>query len=139
MSKHGQIQQNPKAEHSIRHASAMVKQEIRSGPLPAPEDLERYNQIVANGAERIMKMAENQHAHRIGMESKVITSQNFQSLLGVIFAFILGLTGIVGSIYLIMNGHEVGGTVLSGISLTSLVSAFIYGKKEQRKDLDSKK
>ncbi|HQH25465.1 MAG TPA: DUF2335 domain-containing protein [Bacteroidales bacterium] len=36
-----------------------------SGPVPAPEALEKYNQVIPDGADRIMKMAENQSNHRI--------------------------------------------------------------------------
>ena len=34
------------------------QQKIHSGPLPAPEDIALYNQVIDNGANRIMAMAE---------------------------------------------------------------------------------
>jgi Predicted membrane protein (DUF2335) len=43
-----------------------------SGPLPQPEALERYNQIVPSAAERIIRMAETQHDHRIEIEKSVV-------------------------------------------------------------------
>ena len=43
-----------------------------SGPLPDPESLGHYNEIITNGADRIMAMAENQQQHRIFIEKKVI-------------------------------------------------------------------
>jgi uncharacterized membrane protein len=43
-----------------------------SGPLPPPEALERYNQVLPGAAERIISMAESQHAHRQELEKKVI-------------------------------------------------------------------
>jgi uncharacterized membrane protein len=43
-----------------------------SGPLPPPSILGKYNDILPNGAERIMKMAENQSTHRIELEKLAI-------------------------------------------------------------------
>lgn len=40
------------------------------GPLPPPEMLERYNQVLPNGAERIVAIAESQMRHRQGLESR---------------------------------------------------------------------
>jgi hypothetical protein len=38
---------------------------MRSSPLPDPAELAAYNQIIPAGADRILKMAEAQLAHRI--------------------------------------------------------------------------
>lgn len=35
-----------------------------SGPLPPPQVLDGYDQIITNGADRIMEMAEREQAHR---------------------------------------------------------------------------
>jgi len=53
-----------------------------SGPLPHPEALERYNQIVPGSAERIIAMAEDQHDHRIEIEKRVIESNISAQKLG---------------------------------------------------------
>lgn len=49
------------------------------------------------------------------------------------------MTTIFGGIVCILLGHEIGGLILSGSGLTSLVSVFIYGKKTRQKELDEKK
>ncbi len=43
-----------------------------SGPLPPPSILGEYSSVVQNGAERIMKMTENQSAHRIAIPTSII-------------------------------------------------------------------
>lgn len=55
-----------------------------AGPLPPPEALERYNQILPGAAERIIVMAESQHAHRLELEKHVITSNVGAQKLGTI-------------------------------------------------------
>lgn len=58
---------------------------VRSAPLPEPSELAAYNQIIPNGADRIMKMAEAQTAHRIEIEKTVIYSQKNQAFRGQVF------------------------------------------------------
>ena len=45
-----------------RHISTSV--ETFQGPIPPPNVLEAYERLVPGAAERILKMAENQAAHR---------------------------------------------------------------------------
>src|ERR1022692_4735560 len=47
----------------------------RSAPLPLPSELAAYNEIIPQGADRIMKMAEAQTTHRIEIEKSVVSSQ----------------------------------------------------------------
>ncbi len=109
-----------------------------SGPLPDPETLAQYSEIIPNGAERIMLMAEKQLNHRIKMENKVVSGQLFQSNLGQLLAFLIGLAALGSANYIIISGHEWTGVVLGVGGLTSLVTAFIKGKAQQTKDLENK-
>ena len=61
------------------------------GPLPPPELLERYNNVVGNGAERIVSMAEKQSNHRMELENHAIKEELKQSKTGQVFGFVLGL------------------------------------------------
>lgn len=89
-------------------------------------------------AEQIVKMAENQNAHRIDLESRVIPGQLAQSNRGQIFGFIIALICIIGGIYLGLNGKEVVATALVGTTVIGLVAIFIKGKAEQRQNLKKK-
>jgi uncharacterized membrane protein len=87
----------PKNRPKLSQVSVSFYQQevsVRSGPLPAPEELAAYNQIIPEGADRIMKMAEQQSAHRISLESTVVNSQQKQSFCGQIFGLIIGLSGL---------------------------------------------
>lgn len=50
-------------------------QKLHQGPLPAPEDLQRYDDLLPGGAERIFRMAEIEQQHRHEQESKAISSE----------------------------------------------------------------
>jgi uncharacterized membrane protein len=83
--------------------------------------LARYNQALPDGADRIVKMAENQSAHRRQMESR-----------GQIFAFTLALVAIVGGIVLISIGRSAEGLVPLVAAIGGLIGFFIYGEVRAR-------
>ncbi len=105
------------------------------GPIPPPELLREYNDIVPDGADRIMKMAESQSQHRIELESIVIKGDDRRANWGLGTGFTIGVVIIVLSFVLIMFGHDIPGTILGGVDLVSLVSLFIYGRSERNKEL----
>ncbi|MFA4923116.1 MAG: DUF2335 domain-containing protein [Ignavibacteriaceae bacterium] len=114
-------------------ATSLLAASHFSGPIPPPNLLKQYEEINPGFANRIMKQAEEQTAHRIEIENKVIDSDITKSYLGLIFAFIIGFTGIAGGIYLTAIGLTNPGLLISGASVVSLAGAFIYGTNSKRK------
>jgi uncharacterized membrane protein len=117
------------------------KQEVslRTGPLPAPEELAAYNQVIPEGADRIMKMAEQQSAHRISLESTVVNSQQKQSFCGQIFGLIIGLAGLGFATFAAVHGQPWFGSIIGGTTLVSLVSVFVYARRGQHAELNKKR
>lgn len=109
------------------------------GPLPPPETLQRYNQIVPGAASRIISMAESQHGHRQHLEKRVVESNTDNQRLGLIFGFIIAMTAIVGGIYLAATGKSAAGLTAIVAALAALVGVFVYGKYEQRQELAEKR
>ena len=105
-----------------------------SGPLPHPNVLEKYNEIIPNGAERIMAMAEKQSAHREYLETRVIDGNVANQTRGSYFAFILSLVAIVGGFVLIEQGKDAEGLAAIITSVAALVGVFFYSKYEQKKE-----
>ncbi len=111
---------------------------MRSGPLPEPAELDAYNRIIPNGADRILKMAEAQSAHRIEIEKVVITSQQRQSFCGQLFGLLIGLSGLSLATYAAVTGQPWFGSIIGGATLVSLVSAFLYTQTSQKRELEQK-
>jgi len=109
-----------------------------SGPLPPPEVLEKYNQAMPGLAERIISMAEQQGRHRQEIEKTVINSNAFVQKVGPFLGFIVAMTAVIGGIVLILKGKDGYGLAAIITALASLAGVFIYGKKQQRKNLDEK-
>ena len=142
MSKPNKKRQNPKNQPASRQADfvapeqksaqAIVMSESWSGPFPPPSVIEKYEDMVPGAADRILKMTENQTAHRIEIEKIVIRGDSTRSYLGLIFGFILSMAVISGGIYLVANGHDWAGGVLIGLDLIGLASVFVYGSRSRR-------
>ena len=98
-------QQSEKKQRLIAEIEMMARVRF-SGPLPPPDLLARYNEIIPNGAERIFAMAENQARHREKLETKVIEGNVSTQREGSWFAFILTLVALIGGMFLIYVGQE---------------------------------
>lgn len=105
---------------------------MHSGPLPDPYTLGAYDKMIPDGADRIMKMAEKQQEHRMSIEKKAIGRQSAQSLIGQIFGFLIGLSGIGCGTFLAYSGETTVGSIIAGGTVVSLVSVFVLGKKRSR-------
>jgi uncharacterized membrane protein len=105
-----------------------------SGPIPPPELLSKYGEIIPNGADRILKMAENQSTHRQCIEKWAVIGGTILSYFGVLCAGIIALGTLYFGSQLIREGHVISGSVFGGGGLVGLVTAFIYGTRARREE-----
>ncbi len=111
-----------------------VRAETFAGPLPHPEHLASYESVLPGAADRILQMAERQLQHRIQNESRVIESNIKLEARGQLFAFTIATIIICGGIYLIAEGKSAGGLTSVISAIVALVSVFIYGKHQKRRE-----
>lgn len=129
---------SPEERHRAEILHAAVEISRFSGPLPHPEDLAKYEQVLPGSADRIISMAEQQAEHRRTLEKTVILSNVTLQQWGLGCAFVLAMTAITGGIWLSSKGMS--GTGLTAIisALVALVGVFVYGKSEQKRELKEK-
>jgi uncharacterized membrane protein len=115
--------------------------ETYSGPIPPPPQLAAFNEIIPNGADRIMTMAENVQAAQIerrikvlNIREKAIANEHSEIILGQWFAFFLCISALAGGIFLMWQGHTATGGLLSGAALVNIaVTLITRGKTNTRK------
>ena len=100
------------------------------GPLPPPQALAQYEAILPGCAERIVSMAEEQAAHRRELETRVITGNLAAERRGQVAAFAIALVTIMGGVWLIYHGRDVGGLTAIIGALAGLAGAFVYGRRK---------
>lgn len=90
-------------------------------PLPPPEDLQKYNQIVQGAGERLLKMAEAEQSHRIYRERAAISIGRWGLVVGAVVTVLIA----VGGLWLVNNGRTWGGvSVIAGVA-----GVFVWGTK----------
>ncbi len=104
------------SQKELIHTLPNTRVEIHSGPLPPPEILENYNNILPGSAEHIIKMAETQQLHRHTLETKTVfieTIKLFIEPLAIICSTVcFSIPTILGFIS-IWKGFEVTGFITS--------------------------
>jgi len=118
----------PESEPAIVRQTEMFPAEITfsestafSGPLPPPDLLLEYDQVAPGLAERIVLMAEKEGDHRRTMQRGLLRL----SWGGLISAFVITMTGIVGGIALIHEGKSTEGLTTMITAMAALVAVYL--------------
>lgn len=96
-----------------------------SGAVPPPEMLREFDKIIPNGADRFMKMAEEQSEHRRKIEQKIVESNVKNENLGLVFAFFISIIGLISAAILAYKGNNIGAGVFAIPALGGLVNSFL--------------
>lgn len=138
----GQGQQNPSdGLQVIETQQALSIHKQHSGPLPAPETLKQYNDILPGAADRIISMAEEAAGHRRKMESGALTAtveegerKHVEIRAGQKYGLWSTLAAFgVASLALLLGYPTVAGTIC-GVVVVSLSTVFVMGKKAGKRE-----
>lgn len=114
------IQKKKKQANNVEH-SAMLQVQQYSGPLPLPEQLEKYEEVLPGAAERIFKMAEENQKCEINYRNRLIKSQSRDALLGAVLSVVIIIVLFAfGSIILYLSKD------MQGLSeIVTIISGFV--------------
>lgn len=110
--------------------------EMFAGPLPPPSALAAYGRIQKDLVGRIVEMAEKQQAHRHRMEDRITRSSTILSFMGLASGLIIGLAGLGLATKMVLEGHDVAGSIIGGVDLVALVGTFVLGKRRRSRRND---
>jgi uncharacterized membrane protein len=99
-----------------------------SGPMPAPESLAKYEDIIPGSAERILVMAEKEQGHRHDMEEKTSKRQLWLAIFSTFCAFVSILSLIALVVYAIYaeSYNSALATIIGAIA--AVAGVFSIGK-----------
>jgi uncharacterized membrane protein len=126
-------------KHALQRSQLETEFSAFQGPLPPPAVLAEYDRALPGAADRIIGMAERQSAHRQELEATVVRGNVRAETRGQVFAFILGMTAIVGGIGLIAVDRSAEGLGAIIVAFTGLAAVFIYGRYQQNKERERKR
>jgi uncharacterized membrane protein len=96
--------------------------------------LAQFNQVIPNGPDRIVSMAESQLKHRQALERVVVNGNVASQQRGQLFGFLLGLVAILGGIGLIAFDKSTQGLVAIITAFGALAAVFVYGRYKQERE-----
>lgn len=112
-------------------------------PLPPPKALKQYEQIQPGAADRIIRMAEKhvemaetQGNHRIKLEGTIIEIEGRNTARGQHYGLIVAIVGFGVAWYALYCDHPWAASTICGVTLASIVGAFLYGKHQKKSDAE---
>jgi uncharacterized membrane protein len=107
---------------------------FRSAPYPTPDELSKYEEIHPGFTDRILRLTEQETAHRIARENKQDDATIKLATRGQLLAFVVVMTLVCGGIAAILTGHSLvgfAGLVVAAATLAgSFIAPRIFGQKQ---------
>lgn len=133
--RNNQVSTNTNKQHAQNQLVAIQGQQY-SGPIPPPEILQGFENIVPGSAERILRMAEENGKHQRELESKALDGTYKTIKTGQIFGFIIGIVALLSSVVALFLGSEIAASIIGGTTVVGLVTVFVTGRFIESKNND---
>lgn len=106
-----------------------VQQHETDSPiLPVPQ-LEVLHGFRPDAVDWVINQTQIEAEHRRAEDKRINSFIFIERLIGQIFAFLIGLSGVIGGAYVALQGQPWAGGVIATASLTGLAVVFLTGKK----------
>lgn len=123
-------EQQAKSKPSESSTRTIVQQAQWAGPIPPPAALEHFEQVLPGGADRIVRMAEQEQSHRIECEKVQMTAMIADTRRGQFLGAVVAILALLGAV---LNSYLGGpwqvSMALVGVPIAGVVRALIDGRK----------
>jgi uncharacterized membrane protein len=109
------------------------------GPIPPPDILRQFEEIIPGSAARIFDVAMQQSTSRIANQNKIVDANILDRRLGMAFGFIMSCIGITGGCVVAALGYGSYGATIVGLMTAGLATCYLSALSQQSKDLESKR
>lgn len=113
-------------QHAVTRGVVAVTRAFE-GPLPPPDILARYEEVLPGSAERILQMAEQEAEQRRALVASLVSADVSRARWGLWVGAFVALVAIVAATVMALAGHPWPGTVVIAVDLASVVGVFVYG------------
>lgn len=110
--------------------------EMYSGPLPHPKILAGYEALDHGTARKIIDSGIEESVHRRHLETARQKRRGQLAWASMILLLVVCVIFMLGSFYLIMNGHKIIGSIFGGSSFIVLAASFLNNIDELSKNND---
>lgn len=116
-------------------SSSIVKTSVQqfSGPLPPPEVLREFDQIIPGAAERILSMAEQEGVHRRELEKRIVRVGTHNDSVGMYLATLVAICFMGVAAYAIQKGYTVSAVIIALAEIVALAIVHVSRKSDSGK------
>jgi len=120
----GNVVEGKEDDASLRH---IVQSAMYAGPLPPPQMLREYDEVLPGMADRIMSMAENEQ----GIRSRDNRWLIFNDLARILGSIVVSLGLVAGAIYCAFIDQPAVAIALAASGLIPQIIKYFNGKREK--------
>ncbi len=111
-----------------------IEEQYYAGPIPHPEIIASYEQIVPGSGDRILAMSEQQQRHKMKVQEILVNAATQHEKLGMWRGFILALAIIASGTLVILSGFSVAGFALVTGPAIAIAGVFLYDRHSSRSE-----
>lgn len=113
----------------------LLMQQSTVGPIPPPAMLGGYEQVQAGMADRIVKLAEHQAAHRQTLETTKLSGEIAGQTRGTYCGLLAVLAALAVAAYVASLGYSTAAGFIASVDLAALAAVFVHGRRSRAEDL----
>lgn len=98
---------------------------IKRGPYPSPDDYDYYHEIDPDLTAQMKKMVLKEQDHQHEMDKTFLEKDYSLKRTGQFLAFFLCIIALMGGFWTVLQGFEIGGTIIAALGLGGIVAQFL--------------
>ena len=107
-----------------------------SGPLPHPDHMKEYENILPGSADRLITLLEEEAQHRRQQATSRTKSNTKLEERGQFFGFLIAMTALIGGGYIMASGQSVWGAAVAISAVAGLSGVFIWKSRERNREFN---
>ncbi|MEW5928987.1 MAG: DUF2335 domain-containing protein [Gemmatimonadota bacterium] len=119
-------------------ARRMVGRVEFQGPMPPPELVRQYEEILPGAAKFFFSSLDRQSNHRQDLERQVVGANIVNEKTGMWLAFFLAALMVLCGTFLIYSDKDPQGLAMIGGTIATFAGIFVYGRQKAGKELRAK-
>ena len=111
-----------------RDGELTVSQHETDSPIIPVAQLERLQQFKPEAVDWVIAQTQIEAEHRRTQDRRINTYIFVERTLGQVFAFLIGMSGVIGGAYVAVHEQPWAGATIASLALTGLAVVFLTGR-----------
>lgn len=121
----------PANKQSVLQQYFIQQNNYNANPLPSPETIKAFQELVPDAGERLFKQFELNGEHRRSSEKSLIRGYNGRGYLALILSGIVVLSFLAGGIWFVKLGQPIAGVATFVVAIAGVVGAVTTTKRNK--------